>query len=83
MTEQLRELGVQIVMEVGEKDHGVHCFLLDAMSKHEGMVSTQFSNERTKRFHLNHTVVKLSFQIFVGLSFENIICMRIHSFDEY
>lgn len=81
--EQLKELGAQIVMKICGKDHSVHCLLLDGMPKHEGEENTQFSYERKKHLHLNHTIVKPSFMIFVGLSFKNIICVRIHSLNEY
>lgn len=60
-----------------------HCLLLDGMPKHEGEENTQFSYERKKHLPLNHTIVKPSFMIFVGLSFKNIICVRIHSFNAY
>lgn len=56
-------------MEVCGKDHSDHCLLLNGVPKHEGGKNTQFSYAKTKEFHLSHTIVKPTFEIFVGLSF--------------
>lgn len=57
-------------MEVCGKDHSDHCLLLNGVPKHEGGKNTQFSYAKTKGFHLSHTIVKPTFEIFVGLSFK-------------
>lgn len=78
--EQLIELGVRIVMKVCGKDCPLLSPRLCQSMKEDRTLSSPMKRETSS---ILHTIVKPSFAIFAGLSFKNIICVRIISFNIY